>query len=59
LASQALAAVVASVEHNDDEYRNRYTQGGGGQCAQAARQVFELIVRGHHHHDLFDICHGS
>ena len=58
-AGQALAAVVAGVEHNDGEYRHRHAQCGGRQRAQAARQVLEFVVRGHHHDDLLDICHGS
>jgi hypothetical protein len=58
-ASEALAAVVAGVEHNDGDYGHRHAQCGSRQRPQAARQVFELVVRGHHHDDLLDICHDS
>ena len=61
--SQAIAAVVAGIQDHDDRHRAGRAQCGGGQRAQALRQMRYLVVRRHHDHGLpqsrFGRCHGA
>ena len=57
-AGEALAAVVAGIEDDDDQHGHRQVHRRRCQRGQATRQMVGLVVRGHHHDSLLQLLHA-